>query len=138
MQDLIKMESNLWDECTIFAEKIELWGQNTSQDTLNPSSCKGFGNFSSTNSGDILPEVFAFQVCKILRHYKYIIFFKELFAEIWGSHRWLDRFQSSNFSQNPPAICSLTFRRNDLSSSSINSWQIKGQIPARNHISSLS
>ncbi|KAM7541866.1 hypothetical protein Aperf_G00000015152 [Anoplocephala perfoliata] len=61
MQDLIKMESNLWDECTVFAEKIEFWGPSAFQDGLKPNALKRSNNYNTSNSDDMLPEVYEFQ-----------------------------------------------------------------------------
>ncbi|KAL5107248.1 hypothetical protein TcWFU_000462, partial [Taenia crassiceps] len=61
MQELIEMELSLWQECTIFAEKIELWGKYSSSQmhhSIGRIRSQGLG---LTKDKNILPDVFAFQ-----------------------------------------------------------------------------
>ncbi|KAL5964283.1 hypothetical protein TSMEX_007988 [Taenia solium] len=61
MQELIKMELNLWQECTTFAERIELWGKYSSSQ-MNHSIGRIYSqDFDLTEGKNILPEVSALQ-----------------------------------------------------------------------------
>ncbi|VDK36374.1 unnamed protein product [Taenia asiatica] len=61
MQELIKMELDLWQECTIFAEKIELWGKYSPSHMNHSIGRICLQDFDLTEGKNILPEVSALQ-----------------------------------------------------------------------------
>uniref|UniRef100_A0A0R3TPH7 Coiled-coil domain-containing protein 113 n=1 Tax=Rodentolepis nana TaxID=102285 RepID=A0A0R3TPH7_RODNA len=61
MEDLIKVESSLYDELSVFAETIDLWDKDPAY-IANKASAKVVSKFfASSNSNNALPEVLQFQ-----------------------------------------------------------------------------
>ncbi|EUB60338.1 hypothetical protein EGR_04720 [Echinococcus granulosus] len=61
MQELIKMELSLWQDCTIFAERIEFWKHYSSHQMRPPAGPIRSQEFNLTKDESNLPEVFDFQ-----------------------------------------------------------------------------
>lgn len=62
MENLIKLESNLCEELSIFCDKIDHWDKDSAYKANKACGQKLSNRFGSSNSGNILPEVHEFQV----------------------------------------------------------------------------
>ncbi|KAM3178404.1 hypothetical protein ACTXT7_002621 [Hymenolepis weldensis] len=61
MENLIKSESKLCEELSIFCDKIDRWDKDSAYETNKVGAQKSSNHFGSSNSGNMLPEVHEFQ-----------------------------------------------------------------------------